>query len=90
VVGGSEAKKGPGSGSFFRYFLCGCDFELPSPKTRFKKIEKKIGGLFVDLFVKTFRHDCFYKKAFCSGFELERLSLRNTQTRDTTKKSRGN
>jgi hypothetical protein len=33
-----------------------------TPKNVIKKIEKKIGfGFFVDFFVKTFRHDVFFK-----------------------------
>jgi hypothetical protein len=82
-VGGSEAKKGPGSDLFFDIFSR--VFELPEkrPKNVIKNREKIGFGFLVEFFVKAFRHD-FFVKCFCNVFELP--SLKNTRKRDKTKK----
>jgi hypothetical protein len=58
LVGSSEAKKVPGLVRFF-YRV----FELPSPRNPQKrdktKSRKNRFWVFVDVFVKTFRHDLF-------------------------------
>jgi hypothetical protein len=60
LVGSLEAKKIPGLVRLFCEFFYRV-FELPSPRNaqkRDKQIEKQIDfGFFVDVFVKTFRHD---------------------------------
>jgi hypothetical protein len=66
-VGGSEAKKGLGSDLFFDIFLI-VSLNSPhreTPKNVIKQNREKIGfGLLVDFFVKTFRHDLFFKTFF--------------------------
>jgi hypothetical protein len=66
---GSEAKKGPGSDLFFRYFVCVCVFfkspHRETPKNVIKQNREKVGfGFLVEFFFfskKTFRHDFFFK-----------------------------
>jgi hypothetical protein len=64
-VGGSEAKKGPGSDLFFGYFFI-VFLNSPhreTPKNVIQKNRKQIGfGFFIEFFVKTFRHDFFAKR----------------------------
>jgi hypothetical protein len=65
-VGGSNAKKGPGSDFFWEIFYR--VFLLPhqeTPKNVIKKEQEKNGfGFLVDFFVKTYQHDFFCKTFF--------------------------
>jgi hypothetical protein len=86
VVGGSEAKKGPGSDLFCLIFFYRV-FELPSPRNaqkRDKTNREKIGfGFLVELFCKNFSTRFFFAQRFFSVFKLP--SLRNTRKRDKKK-----
>jgi hypothetical protein len=65
-VGGSEAKKGPGS-DFLIFFKNGV-FELPSPRNAQKRDQKNREKMFLDFlsicFVNAFRHDFCCKTFF--------------------------